>query len=492
MKSRVYLAIDLGASSGRVMAALYDGRQLKLEEVHRFHNGGCRMPDGWHWSIVGLFSEIKQGLAKAAALHGRSLVSAGVDTWGVDYGLVDRHGRLLGMPFMYRDGRTDGVPERIFKRVSRASIYGVTGIQTMFFNTLFQFYAEQQSKSPLLEAAHRLLFIPDLLHYWLSGRMANEYTIASTSQMLDARRRTWARGLLKQLELPDRLLGDVVQPGTVLGDVQKVFRDELGLPKLRIVAPGSHDTASAVAAVPAEGDRHAYLSSGTWSLMGLELQKPMLTEQAAALNFTNEGGVCDTIRFLKNICGLWLVQESRRIWNQAGPEIGFDALRAEAMAATPMTCLINPDHADFSTPGDMPARIAAFCRRTRQKAPATRGAVMRTIYESLALRYRDVLGKLEQLSGRSLDVLHIVGGGVRDTTLNQFTADALQRPVVAGPVEATALGNVLVQMIASGDLASLEEGRALVRRSFPTRTFEPGDAAPWQAAYGRFQELESA
>lgn len=490
-KSKVYLAIDLGASSGRVMAARFDGRRLRLDEVHRFPNGGCLLPDGWHWEIVGLFAEIKRGLALAGTRYGRSLVSAGVDTWGVDYGLVDRRGRLLGLPFMYRDSRTDGAPERVFRRVSRSNIYGVTGLQSMFFNTLYQLEAERAASSTALNHAHRLLFTPDLLHYWLSGRMANEYTIASTSQMLDARRRTWARGLLARLGLPVHILGPLVQPGTKLGRLLPAWQEELGLGAIAIVAPGSHDTASAVAAVPAASEDYAYLSSGTWSLLGVERPEPLLTAEARRVNFTNEGGVCGTIRLLKNITGLWLLQECRRIWTGQGKKMGYSDIERLARRAKPFAAFVDPDDASFATPGDMPARVRAFCRATRQPVPRDDGQLARVLYESLALRYRDVLGKAETLTGRTYGCLHIVGGGSRDSFLDQLAADAIQRPVVAGPVEATALGNILVQMIASRDLASLSEGRDLVRASFPTVTYEPRDRARWDDAFARFRQVAS-
>jgi rhamnulokinase len=489
MSPRIYLAIDLGASSGRVMAGRFDGRRLRLEEVHRFGNAGCHLPDGWHWEITGLFAEIKKGLAAAGARYGRALVSAGVDTWGVDYGLLDGRGRLLGLPYMYRDDRTAGVPERVFRRVSRARVYAITGVQSMFFNTLYQLCAERASQSVALAQARHLLFTPDLLHYWLSGRMANEYTIASTSQMLDARRRTWARGLIRRLGLPGRLFGDLVEPGTELGPLRPVFQKELGLGRLRIVVPGSHDTASAVAAVPAEGADFAYLSSGTWSLLGAERERPLLTPEAMALNFTNEGGVGGTIRLLKNITGLWLLQECRRVWNERGAGLAFTDIERRASRARPFRSIIDPDDPAFGAPGDMPARIAAFCRRTRQPVPAGPAETGRVVYESLALRYRNVFDKLVRLTGRDYATLHIVGGGSQNHLLNQLAADAVQRPVVSGPAEATAIGNILLQMKAAGDIGSLAEGRALVRASFPTRTYEPRAAGPWDEAYARFRKV---
>jgi rhamnulokinase len=489
MKSKVYLAIDLGASSGRVMAGRFDGRQLILEEVHRFPNGGHLINGHFYWNFVGLFTEIKAGLTKAAATYGRSIASLGVDTWGVDYGLLDISGCLLGMPFQYRDARTDGMMARTFRRMPKRQVYETTGIQFMFFNSLFQLMAEQSSRGPALAAASKLLFAPDLINFWLSGKAVNEYTISSTSQLLDARTRRWSKALIRKVGLPERIFGPIVQPGTVLGGLTREVCAETGLGAIKVVAPGCHDTASAVAAVPASGKDFVYLSSGTWSLMGVETKQPVITDKSFAYGFTNEGGVCGTIRLLKNICGLWLIQECRRIWAQQGKKLEFEDLRKEAMASRPFAALINPDDPVFSTPGDMPARIAAFCRRTGQQAPATPGAIVRAIYESLALRYRDVFEKLEDLTGRRHDVLHVVGGGSRDVVLNQFTADALQRFVVAGPVEATAVGNILMQMIATRAIRSLDQGRELVGQSFPVTSFKPGASEPWEEANARFRKL---
>lgn len=487
---KAYLAIDLGASSGRVMAGLFDGKKLELDELHRFPNGGHRIGDNFYWDFVGLFSEIKAGLAKAARQYGKNLVSAGVDTWGVDYGLLDRGGYLLGLPHQYRDPRTDGMMERSFRRVPRRRLYEVTGIQFMFFNSIYQLMAESARRSPALANANRILFAPDLLNYWLTGKQVNEYTMASTSQLLDARTRTWAKGLIRRLGLPARIFAPVVQPGTTLGEALPSVCEETGLGKLKIIAPGCHDTASAVAAVPAEGSDHAYLSSGTWSLMGVETRAPVINDRAYEFGFTNEGGVCGSIRLLKNICGLWLSQECRRIWKQNGIEVGFEDLRRDALAAKPFAALIDPDYAEFATPGDMPARIAAYCKRTGQKAPVTPGETARVIYDSLALRYREVFGMLESLTGRTISTLHVVGGGTRETVLNQFTADSLNRTVHAGPVEATALGNILMQMLATKTIRSLSQGRELIRSSFPVTTYKPGPTAPWDTAAERFAMLK--
>ena len=489
MKKRTYLAVDLGASSGRVIAGCFDGRRLHLEEAHRFANTGCRVTDGWHWQILGLFAAIKKGLGQAGKTYGRSLVSAGVDTWGVDYGLVDRTGRLLGLPYMYRDERTNGVPEKVSRSISSARLYSITGLQSMPFNTLYQLCAEKAANERVLDAAHRILFTPDLIHYWLSGRMANEYTIASTSQMLDAKRGTWSKPLLESLGLPAHLFKNIVAPGSNLGPLLPDLRSELGISSMNIVVPGSHDTASAVAAVPTHEKKFAYLSSGTWSLLGTEINKPLLTEAARSANFTNEGGVGGTIRLLKNITGLWLIQECQRVWSEQGRAMNFTEIAAAAREAKPFAAVIDPDDASFSTPGDMPARIRAYCRSTGQRLPSGEGAMARVIYESLALRYRQVLLTLQDLTATTYNQLHIVGGGSQNVLLNQLVADSLQKPVCAGPAEATAIGNILMQMIAAGDLRSLDEGRALVRDSFEMKQYQPASATGWDDAHARFAAL---
>ena len=492
MKQQAHLAIDLGASSGRVMAGLFDGNKLTLEEVHRFPNGGHRIGDHFYWDFVGLFAEIKTGLGKAAPTYGNRVVSAGVHTWGVDYGLVDGGGYLLGLPHQYRDPRTEGMDARAFRRVARRRIYEITGIQFMYFNTMNQLMADAARRSPALAQARRILFTPDLINYWLTGRQTNEYTIASTSQLLDARTRGWAKGLIRRLGLPAKLFGPLVQPGTVVGELQESVREETGLAKLTVIAPGCHYTASAVAAVPTDQDYFIYLSSGTWSLMGVETPKPVITEASYRYGFTNEGGVCGTIRLLKNICGLWLVQECRRIWTQHGQSLDFATLNKQAAAAKPFAAFLDPDYPEFATPGDMPARIAAFCKRTGQTAPATPGATVRMILESLALRYREVFAQLEEMTGQRYPVLHLVGGGVQNQLLNQITADALQRDVLAGPVEATALGNVLMQLLALGKVPDLKSARALIRKSFAPKRYTPRAAAGWDEAYLRFKEIKAA
>ena len=485
----VHLAIDLGASSGRVIAGVHHGERLDLEELHRFPNGPVDSGDGYRWDADGLFREIRAGLAAAAARFGDRVVSLGVDTWGVDYGLVDGAGRLVEPPFSYRDGRTEGMMEEAFRRMPRREIYERTGIQFMPFNTVFQVLSEVASRRPQLERAERLLFMPDLFNYRLCGRMANEYSIASTSQLLDARTGQWDPAILSALGLPPRLFGEIVRPGTLLGRLQPELAAESGLGPVEVIAVGSHDTASAVAAVPATpGEASAYLSSGTWSLMGVELPGPVINDLSYGVGFTNEGGVCDTIRLLKNIAGLWLVQECQRTWAENGEDIDFGTLAGMAERAEPFLACLDPDHPSFAAPGDMPGRIQAYCRDTGQAVPQTKGQIVRVVLESLAFRYRWVFDNLETLQGAPIGTLRIVGGGTRNRVLTQFAADALNRRVVAGPVEATAIGNILLQIVAGGGLASLAEARALVARSFDTEAFAPGGRDAWEPAYRTFLE----
>ena len=488
--TQVFLAVDLGATSGRVIAGIYNGERLVLEEVHRFGNGAVEVDGTYRWDIDKLFSEVKTGIGKACAAHGDSVVSVGVDTWGVDYGLLSADGTLLEQPYAYRDERTNGMEEEICKRVPREEVYQATGIQFAFFNTLLQVFAAVSSGSEAVTKAERLLFTPDLINYWLTGRQVNERAIASTSQMYNPHTGTWAVDLLDRLGIPTRMLGEIVDPGTVLGELSVEVQKDTGAKALQVVAPGCHDTACAVAAVPASGDSHAYLSSGTWSIMGIEAPEPVTTPEALAAGFTNEGGVFGTTRVLKNICGLWILEECRRTWAEAGEDHSYEELMEMVRQAPAFAAVIDPDHADFAAPGDMPARIRAFCERTGQTPPADKGSVVRTALESLALKYRAVFGRLEKFMGRRLDTLHIVGGGTKNELLNQFTADALDRRVITGPVEATAAGNVMMQMVATGQLASLEEGRALVRASFETRTYEPVKTSAWDDAFVRFATVE--
>jgi rhamnulokinase len=484
------LAFDLGAESGRGVLSLLEGKKLHLEVINRFPNGPVRTLDSLHWDVLRLYEDMLQTLRLCAAGYG-NLDGLGVDTWGVDFALLGRGGTLLGNPRHYRDPHTEGVLERAFARVPREEIFRRTGIQFMRFNTLFQLLALQEARSPLLDMAETLLFMPDLFHYYFTGIKVNEYTDASTSQMLDPATRGWAYDLVGAFGLPTQILGTIVAPGTVLGPLRASVAAQTGINPAPVIAPASHDTAAAIAAVPASSESWAYISSGTWSLMGVELPAPLVTEQALAANYTNEGGVGGTIRFLKNIMGLWLVQECRRAWERAGQSYGYDELTRLAEAAPPFVSVVDPDDAAFLLPPNMPAALAAFCRRTGQPVPEGPGATVRCALEGLALCYRYVLERLEQLTGRRLDVIHVVGGGSRNALLNQLTADACNRPVLAGPVEATAVGNVLVQALGLGVLHSLAEAREVVRHSFEVRTFTPRDPDAWYKPYERFLTLRN-
>jgi len=482
------LAFDLGAESGRGVLGLFDGQRLRLEQVHRFPNGPVRTLDTLHWDVLRLHSEILAGLRKAGADLG-GVDSVGIDTWGVDFALLGRGGTLLGNPRHYRDPHTETILDQAFARLPRSEVFRQTGIQFMRFNTLFQLLALARDHSPLLDSAETLLLMPDLFHYFLTGIKVNEYTNASTTQMLDPMARSWAYGLVEAFGLPRRILGTIVQPGTILGPLLATVASDTGLSPIPVIAPGTHDTASAFAAVPARASSWACISSGTWSLMGAEIALPLVSEQVLQHNFTNEGGVAGTIRFLKNIMGLWLVQECRRAWERAGKTYTYEDLVRLAEVAPPLASLVDPDHASFMLPPSMPQALADFCTGTGQPAPVEPGAVVRCALESLALKYRCVLARLEELLGTRLDTIHIVGGGSQNTILCQLTADACNRPVVAGPVEATAIGNVLVQALGLGLVGSLAEAREVVRQSFDVRCFEPREPQRWEEAYGRFNEL---
>lgn len=480
-----FLAFDLGAESGRAMVGRFDGDRLSLEEAHRFPNRPVRVFGSLHWDVLRLFDEMKKGLAAA----GGELASIGVDTWGVDFGLLGPDGALLENPFHYRDARTNGVMEKLFTVVPRDEVFARTGIQFMQLNTLYQLYALRLERPHVLDQVRTLLMTPDLLHYWLTGRVAGEYTIATTTQFYDPRRGGWAREMLEKLGLPDRILPQIVPPGTVLGPLLDAVASEAGVKPVPVVAPASHDTGSAVAAVPAEGDDWAFLSSGTWSLLGAEVPEPIINDQTLKLNFTNEGGAWGTIRLLKNISGMWLLEECRREWARQGSSLGYAELCEAALAAPAFTAVIDPDDPSFLSPGDMPGKIADYCRRTGQPAPENHGAITRTIFESLALKYRAVLEMLERIRGRRFRVLHIVGGGSKNAVLCQFTADATGLPVVAGPEEATAIGNVLLQAMALGHLRTPAEARELVRRSYQPRTYLPANRGPWDAQLHRISEF---
>ncbi len=491
MQAKKLLAVDLGAESGRGIVGHFDGERLQLEVIHRFPNGGVRLPDGLYWDALRLFEEMKSTLRTCASKFG-SLDSVGIDTWGVDFALLGRNDVLLGNPRHYRDPHTEHTMEQAFTRVPREEIFRQTGCQFMRLNSLVQLLAMQRDRSPLLDSAESLLFMPDLFHFWFTGRKANESTIASTSQFYNPVQRTWATSLFERFGLPKKMLGTLVPPGDQLGTLLRALAEETGLGQVPVIPPGTHDTASAVAAVPAEGDSWCYISSGTWSLMGVETRDPIIDERTSRYNFTNEGGVDFTIRLLKNIMGLWLVQECRRRWEAAGQTYSYDQLTQMAERSKPFVSLIDPDNSAFLLPVSMPAAIAEFCLKTGQPGPREPGTVIRCALESLALRYRWVLERLEEMLGRRLEVIHIVGGGSQNQLLNQLTADCCDRLVLAGPVEATAIGNLMVQALGLGLVGSLAEAREVVRRSFDVQRFEPRQPEQWTEAWQRFSGLVSA
>lgn len=488
----IYLAIDLGAGSGRVMAGLMKADKMALEEVNRFENKVIEEDGKLSWDFEGLWEGILDGLTRAAAQYGAErITSLGVDTWGVDYGLLDGEENLLARPRCHRDPRTGGMMAKFFERLSAGDLFRETGIQFLDINTLPQLCAEVAEESPAWRAAERFLLMPDLVNLRLSGRAACERTNASTTQMYDPARKMWSRRVFDAAGVPLSRAPGFVEAGADMGTILPAVAERTGLrPTTRVVAVGSHDTASAVAAVPAgEGQRFAYLSSGTWSLLGAELAAPVLTPLAQRYNFTNEVGVFDTVRLLKNINGMWLVQECRRVWAEMGKNWSYQELTMMASEAESLRALIDPDDPRFRGRCDMPAEIAAFCQEGGQPVPESPGEVMRVVMDSLAMKVRYVLNCLEELTGEKVEVLHIIGGGGRNAELNQSIANSINRPVRVGPYEATAAGNILMQHYAAGGIASLEEGRAMIRRSFETESNHPGNAPEWQRAFERYSAI---
>ena len=483
-----YCALDLGAESGRVMLGRFDGKTLSIDEIHRFDSAPVLLPDGLHTDSLRIWTELKKGMGLAAQAAEGDIAGVGVDTWGVDFALLDRQGRLLANPYHYRDSLTDGILEKAFAVMPRQEIFRQTGLQFMPINTLYQLYALQLRGFPLFDVADRLLMTPDLFNYWLCGRAVNEFTIATTSQCLDPRTGGWAWPVIETFGIPKRLFGDIVMPATVCASLLPQVAAETGLGSVPVIAPGCHDTALAVAAVPAEHNGFAYISCGTWSLLGTELRSPVISEKSLAADFTNEGGVCGTFRLQKSLTGLWILQECRRQWSRSG-DIGYGSLTAQAEAAPALRTLIDPAAAEFAKAGDMPSRIAAFCSQSRQPVPEDKGAITRCILESLALSYRRTLDELENILGNRLDPVHLVGGGTQNRLLCQCAANAMDRTVIAGPVEATAIGNTCMQAIALKHLGSLNDARALVRSSFKTARYFPEDRDKWDGAYERFRAL---
>ncbi len=485
-----FLAFDFGASSGRAMLAVLENGKLTLEEKHRFANEPVTVNGGFYWDVLRLFHEIKQGILKCVNSGDADIDAIGIDTWGVDYGYLDKNGELLGNPRHYRDTRTNGMFEKAFEIVPKDEIFKNTAIAFNLFNSLYQLLSERLNDSPLLKEAKTLLFMPDLFNYFLTGVKKTEYTVASTSQMFDSVNHKWAYGMLDKMQIPTDILTDVIYPGEVIGRLKPELSEELGIGAVPVVSVASHDTGSAVASVPVTDTKDfVYISSGTWSLMGVELDKPIISKQAMDYNFTNEGGVNKTIRFLKNIMGLWLVQECKRQWEREGEALSFAELESQANAATPFASFIDPDDAAFLAPGNMPKRICEYCKKTGQKVPETKGGIVRCIAESLAFKYRYTIEGIEQVTSKKYDSVHIVGGGIKDKMLCRFTANATNRRVEAGPVEATSIGNVVVQAMAMGAIKDLDEARAVVKASFPIETYVPQDAEAWNDAYVKFKKV---
>jgi rhamnulokinase len=486
---KVFIAIDLGAGSGRVIAGKTDLSKLELEEIHRFDNPGTDLPGGSFWNIVGLYREILDGLRLAVERYGENIVSIGIDTWGCDFGLIDAGGKLLGMPHQYRDPRFEGMAEVMHEILPEAEVYAQTGIKTNFYNSSLHLLAEARKKSPALLNARRLLFVPDLLAYWLTGRQAVERTVASTSQLMDPATGGWAWGVIDALGLPRVIFGEVVAPGTVLGPVRPEVAEFIGMAGIPVVASASHDTASAVAGIPLPDPGSLWLSSGTWSIMGVETENAVTSPEALTFGFSNELGVNESIRFLKNIAGLWLIQECKRQWELEGENLSYLEIAALAGTAEPFTAFIDPDDAFFASPGGMPEKIRSFCEKSGQQVPSDKGQILRVAFDSLALRYRIVFDRIRRLTERDYACLHAGGGGIQNELLSQATANALGIEVIAGPVEATSCGNLITQMIGTGHLPDLNAGRDLIRRSFEFRRFIPCESNEWNEALERFKKV---
>lgn len=486
MTKRV-LAFDFGASSGRAIIGCFDGDKITLEEVHRFSNDPVSVGGTVYWDVLRLFYEIKQGIIKAKIAGGFD--SIGIDTWGVDFGLIDSEGKLMENPVHYRDVRTVGLVDEAFKTMPKEKLYGITGIQFMELNTLFQLISLKKYRPWMLERADKMLFMPDLFGYMLTGKMCAEYSIASTSQLIDLDKRTWSKEILDAFGIKKSVFAPLVQPGTVLGELSKEVCEECGVDPVPVISVCGHDTQSAITSVPCEDGDFAFLSSGTWSLFGTELDKPIVNETSMNINITNEGGFDGSTGFLKNIIGLWLIQESRRQWKREGKEYSYADLEKLALAAEPFKCFIDPDAPEFVPHGNIPERVREFCRKTGQFVPETVGEIMRCIYESLAMKYRLTFEKLRECTERDYPVIHVIGGGTKDGLLCQMTANSCDRTVKAGPIEATVMGNVAVQLMSDGSVKNIGQARKIVADSSELKTFEPKDTDKWAGAYEDFLKI---
>ncbi len=488
MKNKSFLAFDLGATSGRSILGTLDNGRLQMKELTRFPNQMLQIGDHFHWNIYSLFEHFKSALAEVKK-EGVEISSIGIDTWGVDFALIAKDGTILGAPYAYRDPQTNGMPEKYFEIVSREKVYGLTGIQVMNFNSLYQLFALKQADSSLLEAASEMLFMPDALAYLLTGNKVVEYTIASTSQILNPRTKQFENQLLEAAEVSPSILGEIVMPGHRIGTLTDALADECELGKVPVVAVAGHDTASAVAAVPAENERFAYLSSGTWSLMGIEVKDAIINDETYALNFTNEGGIEGTTRFLKNITGMWLLEQCLKEWKKEGITYAYEKLVHMAESAPAFQSLIDSDHPSFANPVSMTKAIVDYCTSSGQTAPSTHAEFVRCIFESLSLRYKYVLGKFINLAPFAIEKLHVIGGGSKNPLLNQWTANAIGIPVLAGPSEATSIGNIMIQARAAGCVDSLSEMRKIIRESIQIEEFLPENTSEWEEAYLEFLKI---
>lgn len=490
-KTLKMLAFDFGASSGRAILGQFDGEKLDINEIHRFPNEPVEINGSLFWDVLRLFHEVKQGLHKCVLAGHTDIDSIAVDTWGVDFALLDAQGNLLGNPYHYRDSNTEGVMGELYKTIQGEELYMMTGIQHMRFNTIYQLFSMKQRNLPAFEKAETMLLTPDLFNYFLSGTKKAEVSIASTTQLLDPFTGNWSSDIIERLGLPSKIFQEIIPSGAVIGRLTKALSEELGIKRASIVATASHDTQSAIACVPAEGSDFAYISCGTWSLMGIESEKPIINVKSNKFAFTNEKGINGKTTFLKNIMGLWLVQECKRHWDWEGGRISFAELENMANEAEPFVNFIDPENEVFMAPGDMPQRIRDYCSHTGQKVPQSKGEIIRCIYQSIAFKYRSTVEMLEDISGRKLDVIHMVGGGIKDKTLCSFTADATGRKVFAGPVEATSAGNLMVQAMALGGVKDLAEIRKVIKKSFEPEVYLPSDNANWDASFEKYKKLTS-
>lgn len=486
-------AFDLGASNGRLMVCDYDGTELKLEEIHRFPNQPVQIMGHYYWDILRIYQEMKNGMSKSFREGHKAIESLSIDTWGVDFGLISATGELLGNPYSYRDPHTNTSMQELLNKVSKKELFMRTGVEPAPINTIFQLNAVKMNNADLFELAETLLLTPNLLGYLFSGEKANEYTISTTTSLYNIEQRNWDYDLMNKLDFPRKLMADIVSPGTIIGSTLSSINKELQIPPVKVIAGAGHDTACALAALPIKSKNAAFMSCGTWILIGVQVQQPIITEEAFAWGFTNEGTVDGEYRLLKNTMGLWLIQQCKNIWAKEGKRFTYEEeVRLIKKSARSFKSLINPDDPDFFNPENMQNQIRDYCIKTNQQPPESIGEFLRCILESLALKYRWVIEKLEHLIGRRIEVIHMGGGGIQNEFLCQFTANATNRPVVAGPIEASSIGNSLSQLIALGELKNLDEGREVIEKSFSIKKYEPQNQAEWQEAYGRFEKILNA